>query len=114
MFHMLLEIGSLPIPTKHGVFIRMDLSPYCKGGSVIPVNLDKLKSVERIYDPRRFGIQILGIRFQDLWVLADVGWRLIVLENTMARQSLYCRRLQKYSAAIEHFGGRRNPAIHFG
>ena len=60
----------------------MDLSPYCKGGSVIPVNLDKLKGEERIYDPRRSEIQILGIMSRDVWIYAHVGWRLIVLENT--------------------------------
>ena len=44
--------------------IRMDLSPYCEGGSMIPLNL--LANCEGwIYDPNKSGILILEIRSQD-------------------------------------------------
>ena len=44
--------------------IRMDLLPYCKGGSMIPVDLSA-NCEGWIYDPNGSGIQILGIRSRD-------------------------------------------------
>ena len=44
--------------------IRMDLLPYCEGGSMIPVDLSA-NCEGWIYDPNGSGIQILGIRSRD-------------------------------------------------
>ena len=44
--------------------IRMDLLPYCEGGSMIPVDLSA-NCEGWIYDPHGSGIQILGIRSRD-------------------------------------------------
>ena len=44
--------------------IRMDLLPYCKGGSMIPVDLSA-NCESWIYDRNGSGIQILGIRSRD-------------------------------------------------
>ena len=43
--------------------IRMDLLPYCEGGSMIPVDLSA-NCEGWIYEPNGSGIQILVIRFQ--------------------------------------------------
>ena len=44
--------------------IRMNLLPYCEGGSMIPVDLSA-NCEGWIYDPDGSGIQILGIRSRD-------------------------------------------------
>ena len=44
--------------------IRMDLLPYCEGGSMIPVDLS-VNCEGWIYDPNGSGIQILGVRSRD-------------------------------------------------
>ena len=46
--------------------IRMDILPYCEGGSIIPVDLSA-NCEGWIYGPNGSGIQILGIRSRDLF-----------------------------------------------
>ena len=52
--------------------IQKDLLPYCEEGSMIPVDLSA-NCEGWIYDPNGSGIQILGIRSQDLHIFGIHG-----------------------------------------
>ena len=45
--------------------IRMNILPYCEGGSMIPVDLSANVRVESVCDLNGSGMQILGIRSRD-------------------------------------------------